>query len=47
MITYSEFIRILRDESNSRSLTSLTDSKVADMIEYMSLTKRSLQEAKR
>ncbi len=47
MITYSEFIRILRDESNSRSLTSLTDSKIVDMIEYMSLTKRSLEEAKK
>ncbi|MCW1301760.1 MAG: hypothetical protein OH316_01330 [Candidatus Parvarchaeota archaeon] len=47
MITYSEFIRILRDESSSRSLTSLTDSRIVDMIEYMSLTKRSLEEAKK
>ncbi len=48
MITYSEFIRIRRQEQeDSRTLTKLTNETLEEMKEYIAINKKSLEEAKK
>lgn len=48
MITYSEFLRIRRQEQDdSRTLTKLTDEMLDEMKEYIAINKNSLEEAKK
>ncbi len=46
MITYSEFLRIRRQEQeDNRTLTKLTDDILEEMKEYIAINKNSLEEA--
>jgi DNA replication initiation complex subunit (GINS family) len=48
MITYSEFLRIRRQEQeDSRTITKLTDEMLEEMKEYIAINKNSLDEAKK
>ncbi|EFD92933.1 MAG: hypothetical protein BJBARM5_0306 [Candidatus Parvarchaeum acidophilus ARMAN-5] len=48
MITYSEFLRIRRQEQeDSRTITRLTDEMLEEMKEYIAINKNSLDEAKK
>ncbi len=48
MITYSEFVRIRREEQeNSRTLSKMTNQTLEDMKEYVAINKKSLEEAKK
>ncbi len=47
MITYSEFIRIRRQEQEDRTLTKLTNETLEEMKEYIAINKKSLEEAKK
>jgi hypothetical protein len=48
MITYSEFLRIRRQEQeDSRTLTKFTDEMLEEMKEYIAINKNSLEEAKK
>ncbi len=48
MITYSEFLRIRRQEQeDNRTLTKFTDSMLEEMKEYIAINKNSLEEAKK
>ena len=46
MITYSEFLRIRRQEQeDDKGITKLTDQVLVDMQEYVAINKNSLEEA--
>lgn len=48
MITYSEFIRIKREEQeDNRMLTKLTNESLEEMKDYIAINKKSLEEAKK
>ncbi len=48
MITYSEFVRIRRQEQeDGRTLTKLNDDLFGEMKEYIAINKNSLEEAKK
>ena len=48
MITYSEFLRIRRQEQeDNRTLTKFTDDTLEEMKEYIAINKNSLEEAKK
>ena len=48
MITYSEFLRIRRQEQeDNRTLTRFTDDVLEEMKEYIAINKNSLEEAKK
>ena len=48
MITYSEFLRIRRQEQeDSRTLTRFTDDVLGEMEEYIAINKNSLEEARK
>jgi DNA replication initiation complex subunit (GINS family) len=48
MITYSEFLRIRRQEQeDDTGITKFTDQLLADMNEYIAINKNSLEEAKK
>lgn len=48
MITYSEFIRIKRQEQeDGRTLTKLTNENLEEMKDYIAINKKSLEEAKK
>jgi DNA replication initiation complex subunit (GINS family) len=48
MITYSEFIRIRREEQeDSRTLSKLTNEVLEEMKDYIAINKKSLEEAKK
>ncbi len=48
MITYSEFLRIRRQEQDdSRTLTKFTDDTLEEMKEYIGINKNSLEEARK
>ncbi|MCL4406921.1 MAG: hypothetical protein M1573_00305 [Candidatus Parvarchaeota archaeon] len=48
MITYSEFLRIRRQEQeDDKGITKLTDQVLVDMQEYVAINKNSLEEAKK
>ncbi len=48
MITYSEFLRIRRQEQeDNRTLTKFTDGVLEEMKEYIAINKNSLEEAKK
>ncbi len=48
MITYSEFIRIRREEQeDSRALTKLTNEILEEMKDYIAINKKSLEEARK
>lgn len=47
MITYSEFIRIKRQEEEERTLSKLTNENLDEMKDYIAINKKSLEEAKK